>query len=165
MAGTTLNVSDDNNGTPRTATLYTWLQDTNRGSIAGLAPATITYEHSDTAAVNLSTGKGSGNVVNVWQTGAPLNVNGHNRMTINVGNGDYGVQDVWFPMTVNNTRPRGTNLIVYDGASPYYSAGWLRSLDATYGLVDLMPAWIKYAKYAVAGLSVAVSDVGADKHR
>src|SRR5262245_25043881 len=162
-AGTTLYLYDVNDTLPRTATHYTWLQDSDRATITGLAPANINYTYSDTTSVNLFLSKASGNVVNLWQTGVPVNLNGSNRLTVNVGNGDYGVQDILREVSVTNTRPRGTTLFVDDGANPASSDVTVEVVNPSQSRITfLTSAPVRYFDAAMASVTIAASDAGTD---
>ena len=100
----TLNVDDSADSTSRTLTLgaYTPAGDTPFGSLAGLAPAQINYEFADTLFLNLATGTGSANVVNVQNTGTVTTINGGaGTRTVNVGNPSQGVQGILGTLILN----------------------------------------------------------------
>jgi len=74
----TINVNDNSDPTARTVTLDTTTPASDPvayGTIAGLAPATISYEYDDSGSLAVTLGVG-GNTVNVHSTGAPTSLLG-----------------------------------------------------------------------------------------
>ena len=90
---TAIHIDDSADRFARTTTLgtYTPSGDSAWGYIAGLSPyANINYEYADTTSVTIDTGTASGNVINVWESGVPINLIDHGTATYNIGDGLVG---------------------------------------------------------------------------
>jgi len=127
------------------------------GSVTGLAPATISYQQSDLAALNIDTGTGS-NTVNVQST--PNNgvqnphtaLIGHSGSTaVNVGNGGTlaGIQGA---LDVSNPPVGGyTTLTIDDSAD---AATYPNVVVTSGSVTGLAPATISYQQSDLAALNI-----------
>ena len=160
--GTTLNVFA-NEDTADAITLYTWAQDFNRGTVGGMGPGNVNFNHSGTAALNLVNYDAEGDVINVWHTGTPTHIHLRKAATVNVGNGADGVQGILGELTINNSAPKGTTLNVSDRDGPMGRNAtmyvWAQDVDRS-SIVDLAPAHIRFQNSQTAGVTIATSNAG-----
>jgi hypothetical protein len=112
---TTVNVDDSADTNSPTATLSTTTiandadEDSDTfGQITGLSFGAIRYEHFDTSLVTLATGPG-GATVNVQATGVPTDIlGGYGPVTVHVGNGTDGVQDIQGDLAISDLAEAAT---------------------------------------------------------
>jgi len=148
---TTLTIDDSADGATHSNVVVT------SGSVTGLAPATISYQQSDLAALNIDTGTGS-NTVNVQST--PNNgvqnphtaLIGHSGSTaVNVGNGGTlaGIQGA---LDVSNPPVGGyTTLTIDDSAD---AATYPNVVVTSGSVTGLAPATISYQQSDLAALNI-----------
>jgi hypothetical protein len=139
---TTLNVNDCPDPVARNITLSVNLV-TGIGTIAGLAPAPITYTIFDLNALNVTTGLGN-DVVNVWSTAPGFMVTLDScggADTVNVGDPVLGLHAIQGVLYVRNT-PWFTTLNINDCPDPVGQDVLLTYAGPTTGVMhDLAGGW------------------------
>jgi hypothetical protein len=86
---------------------------TDWGYIKGIAPADIIYKYHDTASLMVRTGTAVSNEIGVWENGVTTNIASYGpAATVNVGDGDVGVQSILRTLTITN--PNYHSAIIVD---------------------------------------------------
>src|SRR5207245_2144364 len=83
----------------------------------GLAPGDIHYKYADTASLTITTGTAAGNVFGVWENGVTTNLNFHGSTTLNIGDGNVGVQSILGTLNIQNP-PSFTTIYIYPFGQP-----------------------------------------------
>src|SRR5205085_2805010 len=65
-------------------------------------PAHINYHYADTKELTIHTGGASGNVIGVWENGVPNYLISQGPASVNIGDGDVGVQGILGTLNIDN---------------------------------------------------------------
>jgi hypothetical protein len=161
---TGIHIGDQADGTTHNNTIvgtFNGPDNTPWGVIQNLAPADIQFKYSDTSSLAIDTSTGPDDVVRVFHTGVPTDItcNG-GAATVNVGNGDNGLQSIRGQLTVSGTTGfHDTTLILGNDADRFARTATLGTHTTIFGqhlgfVSDLAPAEIRYQPGTTANVYV-----------